>query len=170
MPKKRRRRDPRPGELIAESVQPPTSNAETAQVIQDVQTPIVESAQVHEDVQSPTVEPAQVDEDDQSPTFVEDFFVNEETFASGSSSAPPSPEHDVASIMLAKLLAFQDSIPRSRGKGIHIGSGQRGDEDSQQTIFELRQEILILKQESIEKDLLIGKLDVRVSELEKENS
>nr|KAJ0215336.1 hypothetical protein LSAT_V11C300138450 [Lactuca sativa] len=95
---------------------------------------------------------------------------NEEVFASGSSYAPPPPEHDVASIKLAKLLAFQDFIPQSRGKGIYIGSEQGGHEDSQQTISELRQEILILKQESIEKGLLIGKLDVRVSKLEKENS
>ncbi|CAH1430711.1 unnamed protein product [Lactuca virosa] len=138
MQKKRRRRDPRPGVLIAKPVQPPTSNAELAQVIRDVQTLIVEPAQ--------------------------------ETFSSESSSAPPPPEHDVASIKLAKLLDFQDSIPQSRGKGIYIGSEQRGDEDSQQTISELRQEILILKQESIEKDSLIGKLDVRVSELENENS
>ncbi|CAH1434146.1 unnamed protein product [Lactuca virosa] len=73
-------------------------------------------------------------------------------------------------IKLAKILAFQDSIPQSRGKGICIGSGQGDDEDSQHTISELRQKILILKQDSIEKDLLIGKLDVRVSDLEKENS
>lgn len=60
-----------------------------------------------------------------------DFLVNEETLASGSSSAPPPPEHDPASAKLAKLLAFQDSIPQSRGKGITIGSGHRGDVDSQ---------------------------------------
>ncbi|CAH1444120.1 unnamed protein product [Lactuca virosa] len=59
---------------------------------------------------------------------------------------PPPPEHDVASVKLAKLLGFQDSIPQSRGKGISIGSGHIGDEDSQQTIFELIQEIVLLKQ------------------------
>ncbi|CAH1417207.1 unnamed protein product [Lactuca virosa] len=127
-------------------------------------------AQVHEDVQSPITEPAQTDRDEQRPIFDEDFLVNEEVFSSGCYSAPPPPEHDAASIKLAKLLAFQDFIPQSRGKGIYIGSEQGGGEDSQQTIFELKQEILILKQESIEKDLLIGKLDVRVSELEKDNS
>ncbi|CAH1439995.1 unnamed protein product [Lactuca virosa] len=90
-------------------------------------------------------------------------MANEEAFASGSSSAPPPPEHDVASVKLAKLLAFQDSISQSKGKGICIGSRQGGDEDSHQTISELKQEIMFLKQESIEKDLLIGSLDVRVS-------
>ena len=86
------------------------------------------------------------------------MIANKETFASGSSSAPPPPEHDVASIKLAKILSFQDSIPLSRGKGICIGSEQGGDEDLQHTISELKQEILILKQDSIEKDLLIEKL------------
>ncbi|CAH1450669.1 unnamed protein product [Lactuca virosa] len=127
----------------------------------------VEPAQVNQDDQSPIVEPGQVNQDDQNSTFDEDFLANEETFASGSSSAPPPPEHDSASVKLAKLLAFQDTIPQSRGNGISIGSGQGGDEDSQQTIFELKQEIVIFKQE---KDLLIGNLDVRVSELAKENS
>nr|KAJ0215764.1 hypothetical protein LSAT_V11C300123010 [Lactuca sativa] len=146
MPKKRRRRNPRLGVLITEPVQ------------ENVQGPIAETTQIHQDAHSPN--------------FDEDFnFVaNVESFASGSSSAPPPPEHDVASIKLAKALAFQDSIPQSRGKGICIGTGQGGDEDSQHTISELRQEILILKQESIKKDMLIGKLDVRVLELEQQNS
>ncbi|CAH1450668.1 unnamed protein product [Lactuca virosa] len=112
-------------------------------------------------VQQPTsnIEPAQVNQDDQSP-IVEPTQVNQD------SSAPPPPEHDSASVKLAKLRAFQDSIPQSKGKGISIGSGQGGDEDSQQTISELKQEIVTFKQE----DLLIGNLDVRVSELAKENS
>ncbi|CAH1440269.1 unnamed protein product [Lactuca virosa] len=122
MPKKRRRRDPRPGVLITKPVQQPTSNVEPSRVIQDDQSPIIEPVAVHQDVQSPI--------------FYEDFdfLANEETFASGSSSAPPPPEHDAASVKLAKLLAFQDSIPQSRGKGISIGSGHGGDEDSKQTI------------------------------------
>ncbi|CAH1428052.1 unnamed protein product [Lactuca virosa] len=186
LPRKRRRRYLRPGVLIVEPVQQPTSNVEPAQVIQDDQSLIVEPAQVIQDDQSPIVEPAQVHQDDQG-LIVEleqvhqdvqslifsddfDFLNNEETFASGSSSSPPPPKHDVASIKLSKLLSFQDSIPQSKGKGISIGSGHGGDEDSQPTISELKQEIVLLKQESIEKDLLIGILEVRVSELEKENS
>ncbi|CAH1445384.1 unnamed protein product [Lactuca virosa] len=97
MPRKRRRRDQRSGVLITEPVQQPTS----------------------------IVELAQVDQDDQSPIFYEDFLPNKEAFASGSSSAPPPPEHNYASVKLAKLLAFQDSIPQSRGKGISIGSAAR---------------------------------------------
>nr|KAJ0224004.1 hypothetical protein LSAT_V11C200061700 [Lactuca sativa] len=62
-----------------------------------------------------------VHQDVQSPNFDDNFnFVaNEETFAPGSSSAPSPPEHDVASIKLAKILSFQDSIPQCRGKSIY---------------------------------------------------
>ncbi|CAI9274511.1 unnamed protein product [Lactuca saligna] len=112
VPKKQRQRDPRPGVLVTDPV--------------------------HEDVQSLIAELAQADQDEQRPIFDEDFLVNEEVFSSGSSSAPPPPEHDVVSIKLGKLLAFQDSIHHSRGKGIYSGSEQGGDEDSQQTISELR--------------------------------
>ncbi|CAH1429442.1 unnamed protein product [Lactuca virosa] len=89
MPRKRRRRDPRPGVLITEPVQQPTSN----------------------------VEPTQVNQDDRSPIFDEDFLANEETFASGSSSAPPPPEHDSASFKLAKLHAFQRLYSSVKRKG-----------------------------------------------------
>ncbi|CAI9287501.1 unnamed protein product [Lactuca saligna] len=94
MSRKRRRRDPRSGVLITKPIQQLTSN----------------------------VEPAQVNQDDQSPIFYEDLLANEEIFSSRSSSTPPPPEHDYASIKLAKLIAFQESIPQSRGKGISIGS------------------------------------------------
>ncbi|CAH1423723.1 unnamed protein product [Lactuca virosa] len=153
-----RRRDPRPGVLITEPVQQSVSIVEPAQVQEDVQIPIIEPAPVQEDVQGQIAESAQVHQDAQSPNFNDNFnfIVNEETYASGSSSAPPPPEHDDVSIKPAKILAFQDSIPQLIGKGIYIGYGQGVDEESQHTISELRQEILILKQESIEKDLLIG--------------
>ncbi|CAH1422129.1 unnamed protein product [Lactuca virosa] len=160
LPRKRKRRDPRSGILSTEPVQQPSQIVEPAQVTHDVQSPIIEPAQVIQDVQSPIIEPAQVHQDVQSQ------MANEETIASGSSSAPPPPEHDVVSVKLAKLLAFQDSISQSKGKGISIGSRQGGDEDSHQTISELKQEIMFLKQESIEKDLLIGSPNRRVSNLE----
>ncbi|CAH1437902.1 unnamed protein product [Lactuca virosa] len=162
--RKQKRRDPRPGVLSTEPVQQPSQIVESAQVTHDVQSPIIEPAQVIQDVQSPIIEPDQAHQDVQSQ------MTNVETFASGSSSAPPPPEHDAASVKLAKLLAFQDSISQSKGKGISIGSRQGGDEDYHQNISELKQEIMFLNQESIERDLLIGSLDVRVSNLEQENS
>ncbi|CAH1421830.1 unnamed protein product [Lactuca virosa] len=164
VPRKQRRKDPRPGVLSTEPVQQPSQIVEPTQVTHDVQRPIIEPASVQEDIQSPIIEPAPIQQD------VHSQMANEETFTSGSSSAPPPPEHDDASVKLAKLLAFQDSISQSKGKGISIGSRQGGDEDSHQTISELKQEIMFLKQESVEKDLLIGSLDVRVSNLEQENS
>ncbi|CAI9270115.1 unnamed protein product [Lactuca saligna] len=145
MPKKRTWRDPRLGVLIVEPVQQSVSTVEPAQVQEVGQSPIIEPTQVQEDVQA-----------------------NEETFSLGCYSDPLPPEHDVVSLKLAKLLAFQDSIPQSKEKEICICSGQGIDEGSAQTIFELKQEITNLKQESIKKELLIGSLDVRVLELEKE--
>lgn len=132
MPKKRTWRDPRPGVLIVEPVQQTVSIVEAAQVQEVGQSPIIEPAQVQEDVQGPIVESTQFHQDVQSLNFVDDFnFVaNEETFSLGSYSAPQPPEHDVVSLKLAKLLAFQDSIPQSKGKEICICSGKGIDEDS----------------------------------------
>ncbi|CAI9263665.1 unnamed protein product [Lactuca saligna] len=105
---------------------------------------------VQEDAQSPIVEPSQVQDNVQSPVFGKGFnFLAEKTFASGSSSAPSLLEHYVSSGKLAMILAFQDSISQSKGKGISIGSRQGSDEDSHQIIFELKQEIVSL---SLEKE------------------
>ncbi|CAI9281709.1 unnamed protein product [Lactuca saligna] len=136
---------------------------ESTQVTHNVQSLIIDPVQFIQDVQRPNSKLAPVQEDAQIQ------MVNEETFGSGSSSAPPHPEYDVASVKLAKLLAYQDSISQSKGNGISIGSGQRGDEDFHQTVSKLKQEIVFVKQESTEKDLLIDSLDVRVSNLEQEN-
>ncbi|CAH1449645.1 unnamed protein product [Lactuca virosa] len=132
---------------------------EPAQVFQDDPGLSMEQAQVvQKDAESLIVEPAQVQDNVQSLVFGEgfDFLTNEETFASGSSSAPSLPEHDAASVKLAKILSFQDSISQSKGKGISIGSGQGSDEDSHQIISELKQEIVSMRHESLEKDFLIG--------------
>ncbi|CAI9302846.1 unnamed protein product [Lactuca saligna] len=102
--------------------------------------PIAEPIQVDHDDQSPIIEPTQVIQDVQSPII---------------ETAPV--QEDVQSQM-------------SKGKGISIGSNQGGDEDSHQTVSELKQKIVLLKQESIEKDFLIGSLNVRVSNLQQENS
>ncbi|CAH1440067.1 unnamed protein product [Lactuca virosa] len=163
-PRKQKRKDPRPGVLYDEPVQQPSPITEPTQVAHDAQSQIVEPVQVIQYVQSPIIETAPVQENVQSQ------MINEETFPSVSSSAPPPPEHDAASVKLSKLLAFQYSFSQSKGKGISIGSKQGGDEDSHPTVSELNQEIMLLKQESIEKDLLIGSLDVRVSSLKQENS
>nr|KAJ0215083.1 hypothetical protein LSAT_V11C300154060 [Lactuca sativa] len=140
MPKKRRRRDPRLGVLIPEIVQQSVCIVKPAPIHENVQSVIIEPTQVHENVQILIIEPTHVQEDVQGPIAQS----SQETFASGSSSAPPPPEHDVASIKLAKILAFQDSIPLSRGKGICIGSEQGGSANRE--------------------------VDVRLSELEQENS
>ncbi|CAH1428595.1 unnamed protein product [Lactuca virosa] len=82
-------------------------------------------------------------------------------------SSTPQHAHDVASERLDRFLAQQDSDPAPRGKGVYIGAGSSGGVDP--LISELRAEIGVLNQKIIEKDILIGTLDVRVSDLEKEN-
>nr|KAJ0186207.1 hypothetical protein LSAT_V11C900484210 [Lactuca sativa] len=109
--------------------------------------PIVEPNQVAHDDQSLIIEPTQVIQDVQSPII---------------ETAPV--QEDVQSQMV------NEETFASGRKGISIGSKQGGDQDSHQTISELKQEIMLLKKESIEKDFLIGSLTVRVSNLEQENS
>ncbi|CAI9302403.1 unnamed protein product [Lactuca saligna] len=71
-----------------------------------------------------TESPSGSDKDDSNASLLpRKLRPNDETFALGRSSAPPPTEHDAASVKLAKLLAFQDSIPQSKGKGIYIFSG-----------------------------------------------
>ncbi|CAH1421314.1 unnamed protein product [Lactuca virosa] len=158
LPRMRRRNDPRSGVFVSEPVQPSSPTEEPTLVSQVNQSLSIGLAQMAQDDLSPIVEPVHVSQDD------------EETFTSRSSSAPSLPEHDAKSVKLVRILPFQDSISQSKGKGISIGSGQGSDEYSHQIISELKQEIVSLRQESMEKDFLIGNLDVRLSSLEKENS
>nr|KAJ0216966.1 hypothetical protein LSAT_V11C300126710 [Lactuca sativa] len=83
-------------------------------------------------------------------------------------SSPPIHVHDAASERLARLLVqpYFDSF--SRSKGISIREGNVGGADP--SVFDLKAEIGVLNQKLIEKDVLIGNLDVQVSELEEENS
>ncbi|CAH1435650.1 unnamed protein product [Lactuca virosa] len=129
-PLKRRRADPRLEVLIREQVQ--SVQQSTA-----------------------TVRPTQ-------PTHVDSQVLNEgpsgvrSAFEVGISSAPggsstPQPTHDVAFERLARFLARQGVDPAPRGKGISIGAGSPDKEDS--TIFELKEEIGILNQKLIEKDV-----------------
>ncbi|CAI9264703.1 unnamed protein product [Lactuca saligna] len=82
-------------------------------------------------------------------------------------SSPPRPAHDAAFERLARLLAQQDSDPSPCGKGISIGEGNVGGEEP--SIVDLRVEIGVLTQKIIEKNVLIGNINVQVSKLEEEN-
>lgn len=99
--------------------------------------------------------------------------VVQSSYEAGRSSAPGGstllqPAHNVASDRLAKLLAHQDFDPSTRAKGIFIGEGSLGGADP--SISDLRVEIGILNQKIIKKEVLIGNLDIRVSEFEEVNS
>ncbi|CAI9297743.1 unnamed protein product [Lactuca saligna] len=65
---------------------------------------------------------------------------------------------------------YPSGSDKDNSKASLLPQKQGGDEDSHQNVSELKQEIVFFKQESIEKDILIGILDVRVSNLEQENS
>lgn len=82
--------------------------------------------------------------------------------------SPTRPSLEDVSLRLARHLAQHSPEPSSRGKGISIEEGRFGDDDSDMS--KLKEEIGILKQQNIEKDILIGKHGVRIAELEEENA
>ena len=65
-------------------------------------------------------------------------------------------------------MAQHTSEPSSCGKGISIEEGCSRDDDSD--VSSLKEEIGILKQQNIKKDILIGKNDVRIAESEEDNA
>ncbi|CAI9260528.1 unnamed protein product [Lactuca saligna] len=80
-------------------------------------------------------------------------------------SSTPQAVHDVAYEWLSMYLACEGDDHAPRGKGILIGAGSPDKEDPM--MLKLKEEIGILNQKLIEKDVLIGTLDFRVSELDK---
>ncbi|CAI9277858.1 unnamed protein product [Lactuca saligna] len=159
---KRKRLDPRPGVLIREQAQ-------------DIQQSVV--------VDTPT-QPIYFDSHSmhEEPITVRSSFEVGSSLAPGGSS-PPQPAHDAASERLSGFLVQQDIGPAPRGKGISIGAGSSEGVDP--LISELKAKIgcntpisvsseLRFDAEGkalkiIKKDVLIGNLDVRVFDLEKEN-
>ncbi|CAI9283913.1 unnamed protein product [Lactuca saligna] len=106
------------------------------------------------------------------PTFVASAILQPRmTFEVASSSAPKNVsltrhEHDIVSERLARFLEESEANLLSGEKGISIGAGSLKGEDTSKP--ELREEIIVLKQKIIEKDLQIENLDSRISVLEDE--
>ncbi|CAI9298201.1 unnamed protein product [Lactuca saligna] len=92
------------------------------------------------------------------------------TFEVGSSEhvSPTRYGHDIASERLSRFLAENEADLPSRGKGISIEEGNLKGDDSSNP--ELKEEITVLKQQIIEKDLQIEDLDACLSVLEAESS
>ena len=113
------------------------------------------------------VQPVQIESPilDEGPSF-SSFELGISSAPSGSSA--PQPAHDAASERLARFLSQESVNPAPKGKFISIGATSSNNEDS--TVFKLKEEIGIMNQKLIEKDVLIGTLDVKVSELERENA
>ncbi|CAI9285359.1 unnamed protein product [Lactuca saligna] len=110
------------------------------------------------------------------PTHVDSQVLNDgpnivrSSFEAMSSSAPRGSltlqhAHDESSEWLDKFLAREGVDPAHRGKEISIGAGSPDKEELM--IFKLKEEMGVLNQKLIERDVLIGTLDIRVSKLEK---
>ena len=95
------------------------------------------------------------------------------TFETGGSSAVPEysptrPLLDDASIRLARHLAQHSPKLSSRGKGISIEEGRSG--DNKTLVAKTQEEIGILKQKNIEKDIKLEQNGNYITELQAENA
>ncbi|CAI9271079.1 unnamed protein product [Lactuca saligna] len=99
----------------------------------------------------------------EGPSVIRSFFETGESSSAPNSSSTPPPSHDVASEQMARFLAREDVDYAPRGKGISIGAESSNKEEG--TIFELKEEIGILNQKLIEKDVSIGNVDLNLGAL-----
>ncbi|CAH1415665.1 unnamed protein product [Lactuca virosa] len=144
LPMKRKIRDPRPGVLITDSVQKKSTPIESGSMDQKIQSPFTETSPVIQEMSSPFSERIPMDQDFQSPIVEEEVIPSEGAQASGSSFE--TPELDI-----------------SKGK-------RKLPESELVDVVLLQNRVFDLEQNSVEKDLIIGKQDIRISKLEKENS
>ncbi|CAH1419873.1 unnamed protein product [Lactuca virosa] len=111
---------------------------------QNIQGTFTESSPVIQDVPIPIPEPIPIDQDLQSSIVEEDVIPSEGAQASGSSFEIP--ELDISK--------GKSNLPESKLVDVVL----------------LQNRVFDLEQSSAEKDLMIGKQDIQISELEKENS
>nr|KAJ0209035.1 hypothetical protein LSAT_V11C400186260 [Lactuca sativa] len=93
LPRKRKRRDPRPGVLITDSVQKTSTPIEPDSMAQNIQGPFTEFSPVIQEMSSPIPEPTSMDQDFQSPIVEEEVLPLEGAQASGSSFETPCAGH-----------------------------------------------------------------------------
>ncbi|CAH1448586.1 unnamed protein product [Lactuca virosa] len=89
LPRKRKRRDPRPGVLITDPVHKKSTSIELGSMAQNIQSPFTETSPVIQYIPNPILEPITVDQDFQSPIVEEEVIPSEEAQASGSSFEIP---------------------------------------------------------------------------------
>ncbi|CAH1421156.1 unnamed protein product [Lactuca virosa] len=144
LPRKRTRRDPRPGVFITDPVQNKSTPIEPGSMAQNIQSTFTETSPVIQEIPSQIPEPIPMDQDFQSPIVEEEVIPSEGAQTSGRSFE--TPELDI-----------------SKGKS-------KLPESELVDVVQLQNKVFDLEQNSAEKDLVIGKHDIRISELEKENS
>ncbi|CAH1421421.1 unnamed protein product [Lactuca virosa] len=144
MPSKRKRRDPRPGVLISDQVQKEFSTIELDSMAQNIPSPVTESIPVIQEISSLLPESSPMDQDFQIPIIEDVVLSSEGAQASGSS-----------------FEALELDISKGKSK-LH--------ESEFVDVALLQNKVFDLEQSSAEKDLIIGKQDIRISDLEKENS
>nr|KAJ0201413.1 hypothetical protein LSAT_V11C600313940 [Lactuca sativa] len=140
LPRKRKRRDPRSGVLITDPVQKTYTPIEPDSMAKNTQGPFTESSTVIQEISSPFTESIPMDQDFESPIFKEEVIPSEGAQASRSSFETPV---------------------------LEISKGKSKFPDSE--LVDVNR-VFDLEQSSTEKDLIIGKKEIRISDLEKENS
>ncbi|CAH1413006.1 unnamed protein product [Lactuca virosa] len=144
LPRKRKRRDLRPGVLITYPVQNKSTSTVPGSITQNIQSPFSEISPVTQEMSSPFTESIPMDHVFESPVVEEDVIPLEGAQASRSSFE--TPELDISK--------GKSKLPNSELVDVVL----------------LQNRVFDLEQSSAEKDLIIGKQDIHISELEKENS
>ncbi|CAH1450834.1 unnamed protein product [Lactuca virosa] len=144
LPRKCKRRDPRPGVLITDSILTKSTPIEPNSMAQNIPSPFIESTLVTQEMSSPFTECIPMDQDFESPIVEEDVIPSEGAQASGSSFETPE-------------------LDLSKGKNKLLDS-------ELVDVVLLQNRVFDLEQSSVKKDLIIGKQDIRIRDLERENS
>nr|KAJ0207935.1 hypothetical protein LSAT_V11C500297960 [Lactuca sativa] len=144
LPRKCKRRDTRSRVLITDPVQNRSTPIEPSPVAQNIESTFTESSPVIQEMSSPILESTPMDHDFQSPIIEEEVLPSEGDQASGISFETPDMD----------LSKGKNKLPNSELVDVVL----------------LQNRVFDLEQSSTEKDLIIGKQYIRISEIEKESS
>ncbi|CAH1441047.1 unnamed protein product [Lactuca virosa] len=144
LPRKRKRKDPRPGVLITDPIHKNSTLTQTSSIAQNIQSPFTEFCPVTQEMSIPIPESTPMDQDFQSPIIEEKVLHSEGAHDSGRSFET----HEL------DLSKGKSKLPDSELVDVLL----------------LQNRVSDLEQSSAKKDLIIGKQDIRISELENENS
>ncbi|CAH1440065.1 unnamed protein product [Lactuca virosa] len=138
LPRKRKRRDRRPGVLITDPVLNVSTPVDPCYVAQNIESTFTEPSS------SPLPESTPMDQDFRSPIIEQEVLPTEGVQASGSSFEAPEPDTSKGKSKLSESEFVDFAL--------------------------LKNKVFDLEQSSVEKDLIIGNQDIRISDLEKESS